>query len=58
MVELDTIIISVDLTDMFSFFEISNISSWCSSFKCFRNSSSLMLLRLKLQDGTMQLKFN
>jgi len=57
-VELDTVIISAILIDMFSFFEISNISLWCSSFKCFRNSSSLMLLRLKLQNGKIQLKFN
>ncbi len=57
-VEFDIVIICTALIDMFSFFEISSISSWCFSFKCFRNTSSSMSLHLKLQDGKTQLKFN
>jgi len=44
--EFDTAIISIILIGIFSFSELSFISVWCVSFKCCRNSSSLMLLRL------------
>jgi hypothetical protein len=57
-VEFDIVIISTALIDIFSFFEISSMSLGCFSFKCFRNSSSSILLHLKLQDGKIQLKFN
>jgi len=56
--ELDVVIISTDLTDMFSFFEIFSNSSECSSFKCFRNSTSSTSLHLKLHEGNTQSKFN
>jgi len=44
--EFDMVIISAILIGISSFFEISDISLWCSSFKCIRNSSSSMSLRL------------
>ena len=56
--ELDVVIISTDLIDIFSFFEIFNSSSECSSFKCFRNSISSTLLDLKSHEGNTQSKFN
>jgi len=56
--ELDVVIISTALIDMFSFFEIFSSSSECSSFKCFRNSISSTLLHLKSHEVNTQLKFN
>ena len=53
--ELEVIIISTALIDMFSFFEISSNSSECSSCKCFRNSTSSTLLHLKSHEGNTQL---
>ena len=57
-VEFEIVIISTALIDIFSFLEIFNISSECSSFKCFRNSFSSILFRLKLQDEKIQFTFN
>jgi len=56
--ELEVVIISTALIDIFSFFEIFTISSECSSFKCFRNSISLTLLHLKSHEANTQSKFN
>ena len=58
ILELDTDIISTILIGMLSLSETSTISSWCTSFRCFRNSSSSMSFFLKSQDGKTQLKFN
>jgi len=44
--EFEMVIISTILTGIHVLLETSSISSKCSSFKCFRNSSSSMLLRL------------
>ena len=57
-IEFDIVIISTALIDIFSFLEISSISSECFSLKCFRKSFSSILLRLKSQDEKIQFTFN